>query len=69
MDRFYKKRKKGGRSLVSVEHCIREEENSVGSYVANFEENLIRGVAAVETINNEDTVTGGEFKKTESTRT
>ena len=61
MDRFYKKRKKGGRSLVSVEHGIREEENSVGSYVANFEENLIRGVAAVETINNEDTVMGGEF--------
>ena len=32
-------------------------------YVAYSEENLIKGVAAVQTINTEDTVAGGEFKK------
>ena len=48
---------------MSVEHCVREQENSLGFYVANSEENLIKGVAAVETINTEDTVTSGEFIK------
>ena len=46
VDRLYIKRKEGGRGLMSVEHCVREEENSLGFYVANSEENLIRGVAA-----------------------
>ena len=35
-------------------------------YVANSEKDLIKGVAAAETINNEDTVTSGEFKKLKS---
>ena len=43
-DRLYVKRKEGGRGLISVERGIREEENSLGLYVANSEENLIRGV-------------------------
>ena len=34
---------------MSVELCIREEENSLGFYVANSGENLIKGVAAAET--------------------
>ena len=51
VDRLYVKRKEGGRGLISVERCIREEENSLGFYVANSEENLIRGVLTVETIN------------------
>ena len=41
VDRLYVKRKEGGRGLISVERCIREEENSLGFYVANSEENLI----------------------------
>ena len=48
---------------MSVERCVKEEENSLGFYVANSEENLIRGVAAAEIINTEDTVMSGEFKK------
>ena len=32
-------------------------------YVANSEENLIRGIVTDETINTEDTVTNLEFKK------
>ena len=35
---------------MSVECCIREE-NSLGFYVPNSEENLIKGVYAAETIN------------------
>ena len=63
VDRLYIKRKMGGRGLMSVERCVREEENSLCFYVANSAENLIKGVAAAETINTEDTVTSGEFKK------
>ena len=63
MGRLYEKRKEGGRGLMSVERCVKEEENSSGFYVANSEENLIRAVAAAEIINTEDTVMSGEFKK------
>ena len=51
VDKLYVKRKEGGRGLISMECCVKEEENSLGFYVANFEGNLIRGVAAAETIN------------------
>ena len=60
---LYVKRKEGGRGLISVERCIREEENSLGFYVANSEENLIRGVLTAETINTRETITSVEFKK------
>ena len=49
--------------MISVERCIREEENSFGFYIANLEENLIRGVSAAETINTRGTITSAEFKK------
>ena len=55
VDRLCIKRKEGGRGLMSVECCNREEENSLGFYVANSEGNLIKGVYAAETINAEDT--------------
>ena len=54
VDRLYLKRKEGGTDLISVERCIREEENSLGVYVANSEENLIRAVSAAETTNTRD---------------
>ena len=63
VDRFYLKRKYGGRGLMSCECSVKEEENSLVFYVANSEENLIRGVAAAEKISTEDTVMSGEFKK------
>ena len=63
VDRLYIKRKEGGRCLMSVERCVKEEENNLVFCVANSEENLIKGAAAAETINTEDTVTSGEFKK------
>ena len=49
--------------LISVERCIREEENSLGFYIANSEENLIRGVLTAATINPRETITSVEFKK------
>ena len=49
VDRLYIKRKEGGRGLMSVELCVKEEENSLGFYVANSGENLIKGVAAADT--------------------
>ena len=63
VDRLYIKRKEAGRGLKGVVSCIREEENSLGFYVSNSEENPIKGFGAAETINSEDTVTSGEFKK------
>ena len=45
VDRLYVKRKEGGRGLMCVECCVKEEENSLGFYIANLEENLIRRVA------------------------
>ena len=42
---------------MSVERCVRKERNSLGFYVATSSEYLIRGIAATETINTEDTVT------------
>ena len=49
-----------------MERCIREEENSLGFYVANSEENPIRMVSVAETIfetNLRETLTSAEFKK------
>ena len=46
VDRVYMKSKERSRGLISVERCVREEESSLGFYVANSCEDLIRGVAA-----------------------
>ena len=43
---------------MSVECCVRKGD-SLGFYVANSEENLIKGVYAAETINMEDTLMSG----------
>ena len=63
INRLSVKRKERGRGLISVEQCIRREENGLGFYVANSEENLIRVVSAAETINTRETITSVEFKK------
>ena len=56
IDRLYVKRKEEGRGLITVKKCIRREENSLGSYVADSEENLIRVASAAETINTRETI-------------
>ena len=45
VDRLYVKRKEGGRGLISVERCVKEEENSLKLYISNSEEKLVKGVA------------------------
>ena len=49
--------------MISVERCIREEENSLEIYVNNSKENLIRGVLAAEIINTRETISSVEFQK------
>ena len=39
VDRLYVKRKKGGRSLMSVERCVKEDENSLGFMLEILKEN------------------------------
>ena len=63
VERLYIKRKEGGRCLISVERSVREGQNSLDFYVANSKENLLKGVAAAETISTEDTVLSGGFRK------
>lgn len=40
VDRLFMKRKEGGRDPISVEQCVKGDENSLGFYVANSEELL-----------------------------
>ena len=53
--------------MINVEQCLKEEEKSVGFYVANSEENLIRRVSAAEIINTRETITSVELKKQKAT--
>lgn len=66
VDRLYVKRKNGGRGLSSIEQVVRGEENSLGFYVLNSEETLIKGVRASETINTEGTINSNDFKRQKS---
>ena len=62
VDRLYITRKEGGRGLCCIEYSVRGEENSLGFYVANSEETLMRGVRVAGTIRTEGTVNSNEFK-------
>ena len=63
VDRLYLKRHEGGRGLISIEHCVRGEENSLGLYVMNSEEKLIQGIRTSGTIETEGTISKSEFKR------
>ena len=43
--RLYLKRKEGGKGLISVEDCVRQEEGSLGLYVRGSEEWMLKVVA------------------------
>ena len=62
VDKLYIKKKEGGRGLMNMECCLREEENNLGFYVKNSKENQINGVAPAQAIHTEDTITSGELK-------
>ena len=63
VDRLYLKRHEGGRGLISIEHCVRGEENSLSLYVMNSAEKLIQGVRASGTIETKGIVSKCEFKR------
>ena len=44
IDRLYLKRKHGGRGLISIEICVKSEENKLGLYVRESNEMLLKGV-------------------------
>ena len=44
IDRLYLKRKHGGRGLVSIEMCLRLEENNLGMYVRGSNEILLKDI-------------------------
>ena len=60
---LYIKRKEGVRGLSSVEYAVRGEENSLGQYVLNSEEKLLREVCVAGTIKTEGTGNTKDFKK------
>ena len=62
VDRLYLAWAKGGRGLISCEGCVRSEENSLGLYVKNSEEDLLRGVKATDVIEYKQSVESEEFK-------
>ena len=59
----YLKRCEGGRGLISIEYCAREEENALGLYVMNSAEKLIQGVRTLVTIEAESTINKSEIKR------
>ena len=63
VDRLYLKRKHGSRGLISVETCVRSEENNLGLYVRDSDEMLLRGVKNVGIINTENLSDRKDFKK------
>jgi len=47
VDRLYRKRKEGGRGLISVVDCVRVEELALGEYVDRSEEWMLKVVAGM----------------------
>ena len=47
VDKLYVNRKEGGRGLMSCESTIRSEENNLGWYIKNSNENLLQGLKHV----------------------
>ena len=59
---MYVKRKDGGRGLISVEACVRSEENNLGLYIRDSNEQLWKGVKYSGIIKTEDVKEKKEFK-------
>ena len=61
--RLYVPRCKGGRGLISCEWCIKGEENSLGWYVKQGNEPMLKVASMKTTIKTEETVRPEEFKR------
>ena len=63
VDRLHVSRKEEGRGLVSCESTIRSEENNLGWYLMNANENLLQGVKHVRILKFKESVSKKDFKK------
>ena len=63
LDRLYISRKEGGREFMSCESTIRSEENNLGWYLKNSDQNLLQGVKHVEILKFRESVSKKDFKK------
>ena len=63
VDRLYVSIKEGGRGLVGCESTIRSEENNLGWYLKNWNENLLQGLKHVRILNFKESVSKKDFKK------
>ena len=63
VDRLYVSRKEGGRGLTSCESTIRSEENNLGWYLENLNENLLQAVKHLKILKFKESVSKKDFKK------
>ena len=63
IDRLYLKRKHGGRGLISIEMCVRLEENNLGLYASGSNEMLLKGVKRVGIVKTKNLIEKEHFKK------
>ena len=62
IDRLYLKRKHRGRGLISIEMCLRLEENNLGMYVRGSNEILLKGIKKVGIIQTENLMEKEDLK-------
>ena len=63
IDRLYLKREHEGRDLVSIEMCVRSEENNLDLYVRGSDEMLLKGVKKVGIVKTDNVMEKEDFKK------
>ena len=54
IDRLYLKQKHGRRGMISIETCVRLEENNLGLYLRELNEMLLKGVKKVGIVKTEN---------------
>ena len=57
------KRKNGGRGLISIEMCVRSEENNLGLYVRGSNEMLLKDIKKVGIVKTENLMEKEDFQK------
>ena len=61
--RLYLKQKHEGRGLISIETCVRLEENNLHLYVRESNEMLLKGIKKVDIVKTENLMEKEDFKK------
>ena len=62
-DQLYLNRKHGERGLISIEMCVRLEENNLGLHVCGSNEMLLKGIKRVGIVKTENLMEKEDFKK------